>query len=186
MSNDTVIATDNAKKKRGGFRGQKSPIIGDNGINTVPGDNSRYASIILDFLSWPDIDLSSIDALNARFIQYLDYCRDNDLRIGNMAAYAALGIDKTNAYDWENGSRGAAHSHFIKKVKKVCSMYREFLTQDGRLNPVTAIFWQKNFDGFRDQSEIVLTPNNVVGELSDPKQITQRYIDALPDDGVDG
>ncbi|CAJ0600759.1 unnamed protein product [Cylicocyclus nassatus] len=37
---------------------------------------------------------------------------------------------------------------------------REGLMADGKVNPVTGIFWQKNYDGLRDQQEVVVAPRN--------------------------
>jgi hypothetical protein len=87
-------------------------------------------------------------------------CAQWDMKVGNMAAYAAIGIDKADAYEWSNRNLGnPARTAFIKKVQKVSAMYREGLMEDGKVNPVTGIFWQKNYDGMKDQQEVVLTPN---------------------------
>ena len=68
----------------------------------------------------------------------------------------------------------SAHSEFIKKVKKFCAAYREMLGADGKLNPVTLVWWQKNYDGLVDKSEVVLTPNNPLGTITDQKQLEER------------
>ena len=49
--------------------------------------------------------------------------------------------------------------------------------QDGKVNPVTGIFWQKNYDGLRDQQEVVVTPNNPLGEMGDTERIKQKYLE---------
>lgn len=65
----------------------------------------------------------------------------------------------------------------IKKVQKVCALYREGLMQDGKVNPVTGIFWQKNYDGMKDQTEMVLTPNNPLGDSADTEALARKYLD---------
>lgn len=50
--------------------------------------------------------------------------------------------------------------------------------QDGKVNPVTGIFWQKNYDGMKDQTEMVLTPNNPLGEQKDMKALEQKYMES--------
>ena len=50
--------------------------------------------------------------------------------------------------------------------------------QDGKINPVTGIFWQKNYDGMKDQSEVVLTPNNPLGDSKDTEALKQKYLEA--------
>lgn len=52
---------------------------------------------------------------------------------------------------------------------------------NGKLNPATLIWWQKNYDGFVDKTETVVTPNNPLGMAEDPKEIEKRIIDSLPD-----
>jgi hypothetical protein len=57
-------------------------------------------------------------------------------------------------------------------------MYREGLMEDGKVNPVTGIFWQKNYDGMKDQQEVVLTPNtNPLGEQKDAEALQQKYLE---------
>lgn len=150
-------------------------MIGDNGLQTKPGDNSKYAKIMLEIMSWPEVDRSDVNALEERLKEYVRYCVENDLKIGNQACYLALGISKDDVYNWENGvSRTSAHCDFIKKVKKICAGTREFLMQDGKINPITGIFWQKNYDGLRDQQEFIVTPNNPLGAELTPEQIKQQ------------
>ena len=42
---------------------------------------------------------------------------------------------------------------FTASVKNVCAMFRESLITDSKLNPVIGIFWQRNFDGLRNDTE---------------------------------
>ena len=164
---------DNARKH--------SPCIGDNGIATEPGDNSKYAKAISIIASWPKPDKENIEDLEQRLEEYLSFCYNNDVKIGNQMCYLALGIDKDDVYNWENGrTRTPRHSDFIKKVKKICAAYRECLMQDGKVNPVTGIFWQKNYDGLKDQQDLVLTPNQRLSDM-DTATIAEKYKE-LPDD----
>ena len=110
----------------------------------------------------------------------------NTMKVGNLAAYAAIGIDKHLVFEWENrqGETEANRDrlNFVKKVKKICAMYREGLMEDGKINPVTGIFWQKNYDGFKDQQEVVVTPKNPLGELPSEEELAKQITDALPVD----
>ena len=91
---------------------------------------------------------------------------------------AAIGIDKGIAWEWVNRcTTNPARTDFIKKVQKVCALYREGLMQDGKVNPVTGIFWQKNYDGMKDQTEMVLTPNNPLGDSADTEALARKYLD---------
>ena len=143
-------------------RGGNSPVIGDNGVHTKPGDNSKIAGFL-------------IQAMEKRFWNYVALCFERDVRVTNQVAYFAIGITKDDVYNWENGlTRSSEHRDFIKKVKTFCGSYREMLGADGKLNPVTLVWWQKNYDGLVDKSEVVLTPNNPLGTITDQKQLEER------------
>lgn len=125
------------------------------------------------------LDLNDVEEMERRFDNYLRLCAEWDMKIGNQAAYAAIGIDKGTAWEWVNRSLGnPARTDFVKKVQKVCAMYREGLMEDGKVNPVTGIFWQKNYDGMKDLQEVVLTPNtNPLGEQKDAEALKQKYLE---------
>jgi hypothetical protein len=74
----------------------------------------------------------------------------------------------------------SSHSEFIKKVRKICAGNREFLMQDGKINPITGIFWQKNYDGLKDVQDVVLTPNTPLGQELTREQI-QQAVEELPE-----
>lgn len=170
------------KKTKMKPRGGNSPVIGDNGVHTKPGDNSRFARTLLTLYSWGEVDKSDVDALETRFWDFVDYCEKNDVRITNQLAYYAIGISKDDAYNWEHGvSRTKAHCDFIKKIKRFCSAYREMLGADGKLNPVTLVWWQKNYDGMKDQTEVIITPNNPLGDDDrTAKELAEKYAETIP------
>ena len=156
-------------------RGGNSPVIGDNGVHTQPGDNAKYAGVLATILKWGPVDKSDVNALEKRFWDFVNYCMEHDVKVTNQVTYLAMGISKDDVYHWENGlTRSSEHGELIKKVKSFCAAYREMLGADGRLNPVTLVWWQKNYDGLVDKSEVVLTPNNPLGTITDQKQLEER------------
>lgn len=76
---------------------------------------------------------------------------------------------------FRKSTRLSQHISFLKDFFRA---YREGLMQDGKINPVTGIFWQKNYDGMKDQSEVVLTPNNPLGDSKDTEALKQKYLEA--------
>ena len=100
--------------------------------------------------------------------------------VSNQGAYLAIGVSKDDVYNWTvRSSTNPERCEFIKKVQKICAFYRESLMASGKLNPVVGIFWQKNYDGFKDQQEVVLTPNtDPLGEQKDPESMRQKYLEA--------
>jgi hypothetical protein len=156
-------------------RGGNSPVIGNNGLSTKPGDNSKYASILLELSTWERPDKGNIDALESRFIEYLQYCERHDIKVGNQMAYLALGISKDDVYNWENGrTLDNSHSDFIKKVKAICAGNRELLMQDNKVNPIAGIFWQKNYDSMKDIQDINITASNALQPTMSMEEIADK------------
>jgi len=142
-------------------------------------NNVRYVRFIMELNQMPKIDKTDLDAMEKRLGEYLELCTRFEMKIGNQACYFALGIDKDDMYNWTHGrSRTPDFCEFAKKVQKLCGVYRENLMQDGQINPITGIFWQKNYDGLKDQQEVVLTPNNPLGAETTPEELQQKYIEA--------
>lgn len=157
----------------------KSPIIQGHNPDLPEGYNTRRIRFMQAILPTEPLDRNDVEEMERRFARYLELCAQWDMKVGNQAAYAAIGIDKDDAYEWSNRNLGnPARTAFIKKVQKVCAMYREGLMEDGKVNPVTGIFWQKNYDGMKDQQEVVLTPNtSPLGEQKDAEALRRKYLE---------
>ena len=80
-------------------RGGNSPVIGDNGVHTQPGDNSKIAGFLLEVGRWPAPDKSNVKELEARFWKYVDLCFKKDVRVTNQVAYFAMGMTRDDVYD---------------------------------------------------------------------------------------
>lgn len=166
------------KAEVGNRPSDRSPIIQAQDPNLEAGYNTRRIQFMMEIMPTEPLDYNDVDEMERRFNHYLEKCAEYDMKIGNMAAYAAIGIDKGTVWDWLNrNSPNPRRSDFIKKVQKICSMYREGLMEDGKINPVTGIFWQKNYDGMKDQQEVVLTPNNPLGDSPSAESMKQRYLE---------
>jgi hypothetical protein len=143
------------------------------------GYNAKMVSFIMAITPTEPLDNNDVDEMERRFRRYLELCAEWDMKVGNQAAYTAIGIDKGTAWEWVNRNTGnPRRTDFIKKVQQICGLYREGLMQDGKINPVTGIFWQKNYDGMKDQTEMVLTPNNPLGDTQDAEALKQKYLES--------
>lgn len=168
--------------------GQARGITKNHNPDLPPDYYRRINEFSLAILPTEPLDYNDVPEMERRFARYLELCAEYGVKIGNQGAYTAIGIDKGTAWEWENRNKSnPERTDFIKKVRQICAMTRELLMSDGKVNPVTGIFWQKNYDGMKDQQEVVLTPNNPLGDQEDPKRLEQKYLestygmDALPD-----
>lgn len=194
---DLVKVGEEYAKQKPKSNGRNSPVIGDNGVLMNDGDASKAAETMVDILLYDNmfgdifqsvkteediralrstkLDLNNLDSLKRRFVGYVASCVKKDIRFGNLMAYQAIGINKGMAYDWEHGrTRGPEYNDFIKKVKEICGAYREYLGMSGQINPVTLVWWQKNYDGLVDTQQIVVRPESPLGDTGDPNDLKRR------------
>ena len=101
-------------------------------------------------------DRKDPESLLSCFQNYLTLCLQNGMRVGNIGACTALGITTATLSYWKNGQRQVNDPRYKKLAEliySVCSMTREELISQGEINPVIGIFWQRNYDGLRNDTE---------------------------------
>lgn len=159
---------------------QDHPVPANNRDPIVPvGYNGELVSNIATLIQPPELTDPDCIERWEKFTAYLRMCAEKDMKVGNLAAYMAIGIDKTIAWKWENEQLSKDRRNLIKSIRQVCAVYREQLMQDGKVNPVVGIFWQKNYDGMRDQTETVITANAPLGEKvtgRDAERLAETYL----------
>lgn len=131
------------------------------------------------------VDINDPEAMYANFLKYLKFCEAYKVPVGNLGAYAAMGISRDDASRYESGARRAddpRYKELIRIVKNTCATYREAMMATNKIAPATGIFWQKNFDGMKDIQDIQFTGNDPLGEKKDPSEIIAKHIDLLNDE----
>lgn len=165
-------------KKRGRPKGRKDSVS----RTKLPENKKQYNADSINFLRKVipyeryKARKENIPELRRRFDEYLDECIQSGVRPANLQAYAALGISKVTAYNWEHG-KDEQLKEFILYVKSFCSAYREKMMVDGEINNITGIFWQKNYDGLRDQQEHIITAQNPLGISQDENELAKKYLE---------
>ena len=76
-------------------------------------------------------------------------------------------------------TKGREVSDTIKKGYLILNQLMEDYMQNGQINPVAGIFLMKNNFGYRDQQEMVLTPNTPLGEQKNTEELRQKYLDSV-------
>jgi len=95
----------------------------------------------------------------------------------------ALGMPRETVYEIMNGIKPGftrETSNILKKAKDFIASIDAELAQEGRIQPVVYLFRAKNYYGMKDQQEMVLTPNNRLGDYQDESTIRQKYAE-LPE-----
>ena len=160
-------------------RGGKNNFPATN-LNVDPGDNSRFLRHALVTKNMPPIDISDIGQVEERLSWYFNHCAEDDMKPTVSGFCNALGITRQTLLNWKTGTyRSDSHQAVILNAYKLLEELWEHYVQNGKMNPVSAIFLGKNNFGYRDQQEYVVTPN-VQDNAVDVKAIEAKYAE-LPD-----
>ena len=98
------------------------------------------------------VNIKDPETIIAGFYSYLELSQIYGFKISNLSACAAIGIDRQTLTNWLNGKR-AEYREIAETIRSICDMYREPMIADNKLNPVIGIFWQRNYDGLRNDTE---------------------------------
>ena len=97
----------------------------------------------------------------------------------------STGYTSSTVWDWEAGrNKGVSDqtSAIIKKAKEVLKTFDAKLVISGKLNFLAYCFRSKNYYGMSDKQEVVLIPNNPLGDTKDRKELEERYIESVVED----
>lgn len=147
-----------------------------------PGENSRFLRFALVAWDLPPIDISDPEQVKERIGAYFQHCEDNDRKPQIVGMCNWLGINRNTLNEWRNGvTRNSTHGDIIKKACSIIEEQWADYMQNGKINPASGIFLAKNWFGYKDVADVVVTPNNPLqGMQADDAK--QRLLDAIPDD----
>jgi len=177
---------------RGGSKdGNNSPLIGNNGVLAAPDELTMLtANMRENFLADLDrapVDMHNPDAVKQAIVNYLLDCESSGKRPGNMGLYRALDLtrqDVNNILTGKSKSKASpACIDILKKAVQMLAEYREQLGAQGKLNPVTMIFWQKNYDGLQDQTQIEVTAATGPAASLTPEEVARQIERDIPIEG---
>ena len=183
---------------------KKSPIFTDNVLaNIEDGDNTKYISLNLTLASLPAINIHDVEQVNERLREYFEIHAQFDVKPTVSGMGLALGLDRRRLWEIKTGaatthvkvnSMSAECKDLVKKSYELLETLWENYTQNGKMNPVAAIFLGKNHFGYRDQAEHIVTARPDEAGDYDASDIRQRYLNKSstvelleePDDSVEG
>lgn len=162
-----------------GRRGSKSASVKDN-LDASTNDISR---IITESFQYFDRDIVKSDEECAeRLNDYFRQCAETGQIPTVEDMSLALGAIRKTIWNWEHGiGCSKARTNMIQKAKEILAGIDAKLVSEGKIPQVTYIFRAKNFFGMKDQQDVVVTPNNVLGEAEDPKHLEERYLQVVDD-----
>lgn len=171
------------KKPRGG----NSPVIGNNGLNLAPGDNTKILEVNMALLNFPNIDMNDVEQVKQRLNEYFMLYAQADLKPTVVGMAIALNGHSRQwlwalTHDRPLGGRGNETAlpfevtDSIKKAYFLMENQWETYMNSGKINPVSGIFLGKNNFGYQDKTEYVVTPNVQQDNDYDAESIRSRYL----------
>lgn len=150
-------------------------------VHTEPGDNTKYLQHSLTLANLPSIDLKNTEQLKMRVVEYFQICATDDMKPSVAGLALAVGTDRRRLWEWANTEK-SDRTDIIKKAYQMLDVQMTDYMQNGKINPVSGIFLMKNHFGYTDKQEVVVTPNNPLGDGTATEEIEQRYIESVVDE----
>ena len=132
----------------------------------------------------PALDFNNVPAVQERIEWYFTRCFQNDMKPGVVGLANALGVDRKTLWSWKTGIRRETNAALVDTIKKAYNLLEEMweqYMQNGKISPPNGIFLGKNNFDYRDEQQVVVTPNNPMTDL-DADTARKRLIDAIPAD----
>ena len=124
------------------------------------------------------------ETIQDRFDEYIQYCSEIGFKPTIESLCVALGINRITLRSWKNGGSGTKHDKEKQNVaQQIYEMFAAIdadLAMNNKVYPATYIFRGKNYYDMRDETEVVVTPNNPLGDTVSAEEIAEKYAE-LPD-----
>ena len=167
-------------------RAYKNNILQDGAITATPKELREFTKHALEIFEAKTPDLHDVRQVYDAITGYFNSCDIHGVRPSNLGLYACLGMSRQDVDNVLTGKSKSKASRdvvdMIQKAKLALSTYRESLAMSGKINPVTALFWSKNFDGMTDSQQIEITANSAQQAQLTPEEVAKRIEKDIPID----
>lgn len=148
----------------------------------APGDMSRMISNALALSKMGKIDMHDPEAVERRVDEAFMFMIEHDMKPTIESVALAFGTNRTTMWRWREGVESSLPEASRNAIKRAYTLTNQLLTQtmvDGKINPIPAIFLLKNNHDYKDQTDVVVTPNNPLQDM-DASEARKRLVDAIP------
>lgn len=152
-------------------------------VHTEPGDNTKYLNHSLRLAELSTIDIKNPEQIAKRVTEYFTICAEDDMKPSVAGLAVAIGTDRRRLWEWANTEK-SDRTDVIKKAYALLDLQINNYMMNGKINPVSGIFLMKNHFGYADKQEVVVTPNNPLGEQKTTEELEQRYLDSVVDENL--
>lgn len=132
----------------------------------------------------PKIDKANAIQIKNRITSYFDCCNKNDIAQSPPDLARWLGTNTDQLRRWRVGEyRKDTHQQLIEDAWTKLEADLVNRIQTGAINPASGIFLLKNWFGYKDVQDVVVTPKNPLGELQDKKALEERIMGTVVVEG---
>lgn len=168
---------------------EKKPKRGRGGTNNFP--NSKFTpetdedrALVSKLLSEVLVEyrktrVKSDEELAQRLDDYFTRCATSGQIPTVEEMCMCTGYTWSTCNDWilgRNKGFSPNTSLIMKKAKEILKTFDAKLVISGKLNFLSYCFRAKNYYGMTDKQEVVLTPNQPLGEQLSPEDLQQKYL----------
>jgi len=165
-------------KKKDGRDGRNLPTI-DHLAGT--GENTRFLDFILKAREMPKINRDDPEQVRERFNWYFNYCAENDMKPTVSGLASSIGVTRKALWKWKSGIDRPKNYPIIEEAYNRLEELWEMYMMNGKINPPNGIFLGKNHFDYKDVQDVVVTPNNPLGDAKSAEEIAQQY-EYLPEE----
>ena len=127
-------------------------------------DNVNYLIHNLDLIKFSPIDckVEQAEVISTRCFDYVELCMRNAMKPSIAGLALAIGVGRETLLNYINGVTPIPNDNrlVLQKFNGLLNSLMEDYMQNGKINPVTAIFLAKNNFGYKDTQEFVVNNNN--------------------------
>lgn len=151
----------------------------DKEVQLEPGDNSKYIRHSMEIMSWERPDMTKPGEVSERISQYFRLCDTNEMKPSVEGLAFAFDTDRKTLWRWVKGVESKyipdETRHALKKAYTLLNNLMADYMQNGKINPVAGIFLMKNSMEYTDQTEVIITPNQALGDIQEAEVIADKY-----------
>lgn len=149
-----------------------------------PGEISQMLTDAMNLSNMGEVDMYDPEQVERRVMACLQYMVEHEMKPTVESMALAFNTNRTQLWRWKEGVESSLPERSRNAIKKGYSIMNQMMTQtmaNGKINPVAAIFLLKNNHGYKDQTDVVVTPNNPYQAASDD-ELKGKYLTDIPTD----
>lgn len=178
VSNDNVVDIVTKQKRK---RPDRTEALS---VHCEPGEMSGMILNALNLSKMGKVDMHDPDAVERRVDEAFMYMIEHDMKPTIESVALAFGTNRTTLWRWKEGVDSSLPEASRNAIKRAYTLTNQLLVQvmaDGKINPIPAIFLLKNNHQYKDQTDVVVTPNNPMQDLN-ADDARKRLLDGIPED----